>query len=93
MYAGDEFAKPDGVIYAFHVDPASGQLKQVGIAASGGEGPVSLVLSPSHDFLYVANYAGGTVSSIRLNKEDGTFAGQGVDQSVKFDGRGPNKER
>ncbi len=81
------------MIYAFHVNPASGALKQVGTAPSGGEGPVSLVLSPSHEFLYVANYAGGTVSSIRLNKADGSFAGQTVDQSIKFDGSGPNQER
>lgn len=80
------------MIYAFSV-ASDGKLKQVGTAASGGEGPVSLILSPAHDFLYVANYAGGTVSAIRLNKEDGTFAGQSVEQSIKFDGSGPDKER
>lgn len=80
------------MIYAFSVSP-EGKLKQVGTTSSGGEGPVSLVLSPSHEYLYVANYAGGTVSSIKLNKADGTFAGQKVDQSIKFDGSGPDKER
>jgi len=72
---------------------AEGRLKQVASSPSGGEGPVSLILSPSHEFLYVANYAAGTVSSIRLNRADGTFASQAVDQSIKFDGSGPNQDR
>lgn len=92
MYVGDEFSKPTGVLSALKI-AQDGSLSLLNTSDSGSEGPVHLVLSPARDFIYVANYAGGALSAVRLNKEDGTFAASRPEELIQFDGNGPNKER
>jgi 6-phosphogluconolactonase len=60
---------------AFAVDRASGQLKLIGRASTGGKNGVHQAIDPSGKFLIVANYASGTVAVLPI-AEDGALRDQ-----------------
>jgi 6-phosphogluconolactonase (cycloisomerase 2 family) len=60
---------------SFAVDPATGMLKRLNQAATGGTNGAHLALSRSGKFLVVANYATGTVAVLPVHP-DGTLADQ-----------------
>jgi 6-phosphogluconolactonase (cycloisomerase 2 family) len=60
---------------SFAVDPATGMLKRLNQAATGGTNGAHLALSPSGKYLLVANYATGTVAVLPVHP-DGTLADQ-----------------
>lgn len=62
-----------GTVSAFAVDPASGGLKLIDTVPSGGAGPTYVSLHQSGQFLFVANYFGGSVAVLPI-RPDGSLA-------------------
>jgi 6-phosphogluconolactonase len=76
LLVGTQTAGTSKGIYAYTFDPATGDLKQIGLAAEANN-PTFLALSPRGDMVFVANEldyyegkGGGAVSSYALNKKD-----------------------
>jgi 6-phosphogluconolactonase (cycloisomerase 2 family) len=61
--AGD---RKEGTVSAFAVDPATGKLKALNTAGSGGAGPTFVSIHPSGRFALVANYLGGSVAVLPI---------------------------
>lgn len=74
LYAVNEISRfrdeRSGAVSAFSLDPATGQLKLLNQASSGGAAPCHLVVDPTGRNLLVANYSGGSVAVLRI-LEDG----------------------
>ncbi len=64
--------KKAGAVSAFSIDPQTHKLTRLNQQHSGGAGPCHLTVNKSGKFVLVANYGGGTVSSIAIN-EDGSL--------------------
>lgn len=58
-----------GTVSAFAVDPATGGLKLLNTVRSGGKGPAHLSVHPSGKFVLVANYFGGSVAVLPVQKD------------------------
>ncbi|MCA1216945.1 lactonase family protein [Streptomyces sp. 8L] len=54
----------DDVVSAYTVDPATGAIAPLGRARSAGRNGVAVALHPSKRFLFVADYADGSVSTL-----------------------------
>jgi 6-phosphogluconolactonase len=80
LYAAHETAtfqgSHSGSVSAFSIDRPSGRLRLLNTVSSGGAGPAHLSVHPSGKYVFVANYAGGTVAvlPIRSNGELGPAA-------------------
>lgn len=57
-----------GTVSAFAIDKASGRLDLIGSVGSGGAGPTFVSIHPGGRHLLVANYFGGSVSVIPIDK-------------------------
>lgn len=67
-----------GAVSAFALDKHSGRLTLLNQKSSGGAGPCHVSVDATGKVLLVANYNGGSIKSIRLNRDgslgtDGTF--------------------
>ncbi|HTU93581.1 MAG TPA: lactonase family protein [Gemmataceae bacterium] len=62
--------KPSGVVTAFSIDPASGELKQLNQKPSGGAGPCHVVVDRQGKNVLLANYSGGSAAVLRI-EDDG----------------------
>ena len=93
LYAVNEVSKfgelKAGSVSAFSIDPPTGQLTALNRKTSGGAGPCHLDVDRAGRCVVVANYGGGSVQALPLNKdgslgEPGTFiqhAGSSADKS------------
>ena len=79
-----------GVVSAFAIDKVSGKLKLLNEKSSGGGGPCHVSVDATGKTLFVANYGGGSVKYIPLNK-DGSLGGGG--KFFQFHGRSVNTNR
>jgi 6-phosphogluconolactonase (cycloisomerase 2 family) len=79
----------EGTVSAFAIDPATGELKLLNTAASGGAGPTYVSVHPSGKFLLVANYFGGSVAVLPI-LPDGRL-GAATDIKVDAGEIGPTK--
>ena len=78
LYAVNE--QSDGTVSAFAIDGASGLLKPLNRVASRGAGACHLALDKTGKWLFVANYASGSVAVFPVH-EDGTLGeSSGFDQ-------------
>ena len=77
LYAANEVnqyeGKPTGSVTAFSIDPKSGRLTSIDQESSAGLGPCHLVVDPKGKAVLVANYTGGSVACLPIQK-DGTLA-------------------
>jgi len=81
--------EPPGAVNAFVIDAPTGRLARLNQKSSGGAGPCYLSVDAAGRFLFVANYAGGSMKSFLLQPDgsigdEGTFIqhhGHGVDPS------------
>jgi 6-phosphogluconolactonase len=89
LYAVNE-AEDNGLVSAFAVDSATGQLTRLNRVRSGGAHPAHLSVDPSGGWVLVANYTGGTISSLPV-QADGSL-GEAADV-VRHMGSGPNRAR
>ncbi|MEI6168509.1 MAG: lactonase family protein [bacterium] len=62
-----------GAVSAFAIDPATKKLTLLNTSPTGGKGPCHVCISSDGNTLLVANYGGGSVASIPINK-NGTLA-------------------
>jgi 6-phosphogluconolactonase len=58
-----------GAVNAFSIDPATGMLALLNQQPSGGGGPCHLVVDRTGQHVLVANYGGGSVASLPIDKE------------------------
>jgi 6-phosphogluconolactonase (cycloisomerase 2 family) len=82
---------PHGSVSSFSIDPATGGLKLLNTVRSGGAGPTFVSLHPSGQWLFVANYFGGSVAVLPV-KDDGTL-GEPSDVKVDEGKVGPTKAK
>ena len=61
--------KRAGSVSAFSIDPATGQLKLLNQVSSGGPGPCHLALDKTGNWLFVANYGGGSVAAYSVHSD------------------------
>ncbi len=58
-----------GSVSAFSVNPDNGELSLLNTVSSGGKGPAHLSIHPSGKFVLVANYFGGSVAVLPIQKD------------------------
>ncbi len=61
--------KPAGGVSAFRIDAATGKLTPLNQQSSGGAGPCHLVVDKAGRNVLVANYGGGSVAVLPVNKD------------------------
>ncbi|MGH9470079.1 MAG: lactonase family protein [Terriglobia bacterium] len=75
LYSADEISgfegTPAGSVSAFSVDRASGRLSLLNTVSSEGAGPTYISIHPSGRYLFVANYAGGSVAVLPIRAGGG----------------------
>jgi 6-phosphogluconolactonase len=64
-------SEKSGAVSAFAIDRASGKLNLLNQTTSGGGGPCHVSVDATGKTLFAANYGGGSVKSIPLNKDGG----------------------
>lgn len=69
LYAANELANFSASVSAFSVDRPSGRLTLLNTVSSGGAGPAHLSVHPSDRFVFVANYAGGTIAVLPMGPD------------------------
>lgn len=79
----------EGIVSAFSIDRATGQLEPLGTVRSGGAGPTYVSLHPGGKFLFVANYFGGSVAVLPIDA-DGRL-GEPTDVRVDAGAVGPRR--
>lgn len=75
VYAVSEISdlngKPTGGVVAFRINPESGKLERINEQPSGGAGPCFVNVDLAGNFVLIANYGGGSVSSYPITEEGG----------------------
>ncbi len=66
LYSANEMASFDASVSAWSVDGSTGKLTLLNTVSSEGAGPAHLSVHPSGRFVFVANYAGGTVAVLPI---------------------------
>nr|WP_067055650.1 lactonase family protein [Mucilaginibacter sp. L294] len=79
-----------GEVSSFGFEPKTGKLTFINKVSTLGADPCFISVDKNQKNLFVANYSGGNIAVLPLN-DDGSI-GAAV-QTIKDDGRGPNKER
>lgn len=73
VYATNEGDAHTSKVSTFLADPATGSLKLLNEVPSAGAGPCYIGVEASGQFAFIANYAGGTVTSYKV-APDGTLS-------------------
>ena len=71
LYAANEMTGPDSArssVTAFAIDRASGDLTELNSVSSEGAGPAHMSIDAQGRFVFVANYAGGTIAVLPITK-------------------------
>jgi 6-phosphogluconolactonase len=79
----------EGTITSFSIDRANGKLSPLNTVRSGGRGPTHMSLHPSHRFLFVANYFGGSIAVLPI-LPDGRL-GEPIDVKLDAGKIGPTR--
>ena len=79
-----------GQVSAFNFDKATGKLYFINQQLSGGDDPCYVSVNKSNKWLFVANYSGGSLSALAVNK-DGSLAPAA--QVIQHTGSSINKGR
>ncbi|HEV8132141.1 MAG TPA: lactonase family protein [Acidobacteriota bacterium] len=82
--------KPSGAVSAFAIDHESGKLRLLNQQSSGGAGPCYVTADPTGSDVLVANYGGGSVAVLPIEK-DGSL--RGASALVQHSGSSVNSER
>jgi 6-phosphogluconolactonase (cycloisomerase 2 family) len=72
LYSANEIADPDtgsGSVSAYAVDRATGRLTLLTIVSSEGAGPTHLSIHPAGTHALVANYGGGSVAVVPIQRD------------------------
>ncbi len=80
LYAVNEISNfnggTSGSVTSFLINRATGDLTELNVVSSQGAGPAHLSVDPLGQFVFVANYGGGTVAVLRINL-DGSLQNAG----------------
>jgi 6-phosphogluconolactonase len=90
VYSVSEVGKGGGAISAFDFNPRTGELKYINSVSSGGDGPCYVAVSAKGDYVFSANYGGGSLAAIRVNG-DGSLDSN--IQSVQHEGKSIHKDQ
>ena len=85
LYAANEisdFGGKSGAVTAYEVDRANGNLRQLNVVSSEGAGPAHLSVDATGKYVFVANYAGGTVAVLPIQPAGALGAATYVHQDV-----------
>lgn len=82
--------KKSGMVTAFAVDEATGELTARGAEPTGGEGPCHVSVSPDGKTVFAANYPTGTIASIRVGADGGLIE---VASVIQHEGHGTDPAR
>jgi 6-phosphogluconolactonase len=73
IYAANEVSEFNGIkgggVTALSYDAKTGVAGKIGELAVPNGGPAYIAISPGNDYLFLANYSGGSVSVVRLNEK------------------------
>jgi len=87
IYAVNEVGRFNGVrsgsVTALKLDPASGKTEKINDLAVPNGGPCYISISPEEDYLFVANYGGGSLAVVKL---DANGAPSAVSDTIVFRG-------
>lgn len=75
---------------ALHFDKKRGELSLRNSQPTDGGLPIYITLSPKEDFLLTANYMGGSITALALDKAGNLLPDK---QRIAFKGSGPNTKR
>lgn len=90
VYTVSEKNNGQGIIVAYQFNRATGTLRFINEASSGGEGPCYVSVDDAGSHVFAANYSDGRLSAVRLNK-DGSLDTTDI-QSIQHTGSSINKE-
>ena len=90
VYAAIDGEGQEGRVRAYALDRASGALTLVNESPAGGAGTTHLLLDPASRTLLVANFGGGSVSSIPL-RPDGSLGPRTA--TIQATGSGPHRRQ
>jgi 6-phosphogluconolactonase len=77
-----------GSVSAYSINRTTGDLTFLNVVSSQGAGPAHLSVDPLGQFVYVANYGGGTIAVLRINI-DGSLAAAATDIHADLGSVGP----
>ncbi|HUQ67113.1 MAG TPA: lactonase family protein [Flavitalea sp.] len=69
VYSVSEMGKGNGKISAFNFDAHTGELGFINSVSSGGDGPCYVSVTEKGDYVFSANYSGGSLAAIRVNND------------------------
>ena len=94
IYAASEVeefdGKPQGVVYAYSIDAASGSLTFINSQGTGGTGPCHVKVDATGRFVLAANYSGGSVCMLPI-EDDGSLAS--ASDFIQHEGSSVNPRR
>jgi len=90
VYAVNEAGPGKGAINAFSYDSKTGALKLLNAKSTVDDGPCYVALDDKNNHVFAANYGGGSMVAISLNK-DGSLSDNV--QHIKYQGGSVNQER
>jgi 6-phosphogluconolactonase len=87
IYAANEVSKFNGVkgggVTTLSYDSKTGIAEKIGELTVPNGGPAYIAISPAEDYLFFANYSGGSVTVVRLNEKG---IPEGVTDTIVYDG-------
>ena len=89
VYSVSEMGKGKGSMSAFDFNPQSGELKYINSVSSGGNGPCYVSVTDNGDYVFSANYGGGSLGAIHVN-ENGSLDSN--TQSIQHEGSSVNND-
>jgi 6-phosphogluconolactonase len=94
LYAVNEISNfnggTSGSVTAFSINRTTGDLTFLNVVSSQGAGPAHLSVDPLGQFVFVANYGGGSIAVLPINALDGSL-GNATDVHVDVGSVGPTK--
>ena len=90
VYSVSELGKGKGSISAFNFDDRTGELTLINSVTSGGGGPCYVAVNKKGDYVFSANYGGGSLGAIHV-KEDGSLDSNM--QSIQHEGKSIHKDQ
>ena len=90
VYSVSEMGKGKGGISAFDFNSQSGELTYINSVSSGGNGPCYVSVSDNGDYVFSANYGGGSLGAIHVN-ENGSLDSN--IQSIQHEGSSVHKDQ
>ena len=68
LYAVSEISDGGGLITSYAIDPLTGSLNYINQQTTGDDGPCHLSIDSSGDVVAVANYSGGSITTIPIHQ-------------------------